>query len=73
MAFKDEYVKKYDRSTLKILGTVGEPINPSTWLWYHDVVGNRQCAIVDTYWQTETVNVTHFLLVFYCYIHRVVM
>ena len=50
----DEYVKKYDRSSLRVLGTVGEPINPEAWLWYHNVVGQAQCSIVDTYWQTET-------------------
>ena len=42
------------RSSLRILGTVGEPINPEAWLWYHRVVGNENCAIVDTFWQTET-------------------
>jgi len=40
---------------LKILGSVGEPINPEAWLWYHNVVGDGRCAIVDTFWQTETV------------------
>ena len=50
----DDWVKKYDRSSLRILGTVGEPINPSTWEWYYDVVGEKRCAIVDTWWQTET-------------------
>ncbi|VDO03581.1 unnamed protein product [Rodentolepis nana] len=50
----DEYVKKYDRSSLKVLGSVGEPINPSAWTWYYEVVGNGRCAIVDTFWQTET-------------------
>ena len=54
MKFGDEFVKKYDRSSLKVLGTVGEPINPEPWLWYYKVVGNSQCPIVDTYWQTET-------------------
>jgi hypothetical protein len=39
---------------VKVLGTVGEPINPEAWLWYHRVVGGQQCSIVDTYWQTET-------------------
>lgn len=48
---------RYDRSTLKVLGTVGEPINPEAWLWYYNVVGNKQCAIVDTFWQTETVSI----------------
>jgi acetyl-CoA synthetase len=50
----DEYVKKYDRSSLRILGTVGEPINPDTWRWYYTVVGDQRCSIVDTWWQTET-------------------
>jgi acetyl-CoA synthetase len=50
----DEYVKKYDRSSLRVLGTVGEPISPQTWRWYHDVVGEGRCAVVDTWWQTET-------------------
>jgi len=46
--------KKYDLSTLRVLGTVGEPIDPPAWKWYYEVVGNGKCAIVDTYWQTET-------------------
>ena len=50
----DSNVKKYDLSSLRVLGTVGEPINPEAWIWYYNVVGNKQCAIVDTYWQTET-------------------
>lgn len=50
----DEYVKKYNRKSLKILGTVGEPINPEIWKWYYDVVGEKKCFIVDTWWQTET-------------------
>jgi acetyl-CoA synthetase len=50
----DEFVKKYKRSSLRILGTVGEPINPQTWRWYHDVVGDGRCSVVDTWWQTET-------------------
>jgi acetyl-CoA synthetase len=49
-----EPVERYDRSTLRVLGTVGEPINPAAWEWYHDVVGAKRCAIVDTWWQTET-------------------
>ncbi|EEA08245.1 acetyl-coenzyme A synthetase, putative [Cryptosporidium muris RN66] len=52
--FGDEYVKKYDRSSLRILGSVGEPINPSAWRWYRNIVGDGRCPIVDTYWQTET-------------------
>lgn len=54
MKFEDSFVTKYDRSSLRVLGTVGEPINPEAWLWYHRVVGNEKCAIVDTFWQTET-------------------
>ncbi len=50
----DEFVKKYDRSSLKVLGTVGEPINPETWKWYFNTVGEGRCPIVDTWWQTET-------------------
>lgn len=50
----DDFVKKYDRSSLRVLGTVGEPINPDTWRWYYQVVGDGRCAIVDTWWQTET-------------------
>ena len=50
----DHHVKRYDRSSLRILGTVGEPINPDAWLWYHDIVGEGRCPIVDTWWQTET-------------------
>ena len=47
-------VCRYSRKTLKVLGTVGEPINPEAWLWYHRVVGDSRCAVVDTFWQTET-------------------
>ncbi|WP_154222812.1 acetate--CoA ligase [Marinicella rhabdoformis] len=50
----DEAVSKTDRSSLRILGTVGEPINPEAWRWYHEVVGDSRCPIVDTWWQTET-------------------
>lgn len=50
----NEYVKKYNRSSLKLLGSVGEPINPETWRWYYEVVGGSRCPIVDTWWQTET-------------------
>jgi acetyl-CoA synthetase len=50
----DEWVKKYKRDSLRILGTVGEPINPDVWRWYHDVIGERRCTVVDTWWQTET-------------------
>ncbi|MCK5248464.1 MAG: acetate--CoA ligase, partial [Spirochaetaceae bacterium] len=50
----DEWVKRYDRSSLKVLGSVGEPISPDTWKWYYEVVGESRCAVVDTWWQTET-------------------
>ena len=50
----DDYVTKTSRSSLKLLGTVGEPINPEAWQWYHRVVGKGRCPIVDTWWQTET-------------------
>ncbi|HJW71454.1 MAG TPA: acetate--CoA ligase [Geothrix sp.] len=50
----DEWVKKSSRKSLRVLGTVGEPINPEVWRWYHDVVGEGRCCIVDTWWQTET-------------------
>ena len=52
--FGEKFVTKYDRSSLKVLGTVGEPINEEAWRWYHDVVGGGRCPIVDTWWQTET-------------------
>jgi len=50
----DEHPKKHDLSTLRLLGTVGEPINPEAWIWYHRVIGGKKCPIVDTWWQTET-------------------
>ena len=50
----DELVKKTSRNSLKLLGTVGEPINPEAWKWYYEVVGEEKCPIVDTWWQTET-------------------
>jgi acetyl-CoA synthetase len=50
----DDWVTKTDRSSLRLLGTVGEPINPEAWKWYHRVVGDGRCPIVDTWWQTET-------------------
>lgn len=55
MAFSDTFVTKHNRSSLKVIGVVGEPINPSAWEWLYDVVGEKKCAIIDTYWQTETV------------------
>jgi acetyl-CoA synthetase len=54
MAAGEEAVKRTDRKTLKLLGSVGEPINPEAWEWYHRVVGEGRCPIVDTWWQTET-------------------
>jgi acetyl-CoA synthetase len=54
MGLGNEYVEKCDLSSLRILGTVGEPINPEAWNWYHEVVGKGKCPIVDTWWQTET-------------------
>jgi len=50
----DSWVKKHDLSSLRLLGTVGEPINPEAWMWYHRVIGGERCPIVDTWWQTET-------------------
>ncbi|RLF48643.1 MAG: acetate--CoA ligase [Thermoplasmata archaeon] len=50
----EEWPKKHDLSSLRLLGTVGEPINPDVWLWYYRVIGNEKCPIVDTWWQTET-------------------
>ena len=50
----DELPKKHDLSSLRLLGSVGEPINPEAWMWYHEVIGGGRCPIVDTWWQTET-------------------
>ena len=50
----EEYVRRTSRRSLRILGTVGEPINPEAWLWYYDHVGEQRCPVVDTWWQTET-------------------
>ena len=49
-----EHIIKHDLSSLKILGSVGEPINPEVWQWYHDVIGGKRCPVIDTWWQTET-------------------
>src|SRR4051794_34498663 len=49
-----EWPKKHDLSSLRLLGTVGEPINPEAWMWYHETIGGKRCPIVDTWWQTET-------------------
>jgi len=54
MAWGEDWPAKYDLSSLRLLGSVGEPINPKAWLWYHLVIGQERCPIVDTWWQTET-------------------
>jgi acetyl-CoA synthetase len=54
MKWGEEYPAKHNLSSLRLLGTVGEPINPKAWLWYHAVIGGERCPIVDTWWQTET-------------------
>ncbi len=54
MKWGDEHPKKYDLSSLRVLGSVGEPINPEAWMWYREVIGGGRCPIVDTWWQTET-------------------
>jgi acetyl-CoA synthetase len=50
----DDWPNRHDLSSLRLLGTVGEPINPEAWIWYHEVIGKKRCPIVDTWWQTET-------------------
>jgi acetyl-CoA synthetase len=50
----DQWPAQHDLSSLRVLGTVGEPINPEAWMWYHEVIGHKRCPIVDTWWQTET-------------------
>jgi acetyl-CoA synthetase len=54
MKWGDEHPNKYDLKSLRLLGSVGEPINPEAWMWYHEVIGGKRCPIVDTWWQTET-------------------
>jgi acetyl-CoA synthetase len=54
MKWGDQHPSKHDLSSLKVLGTVGEPINPEAWMWYHEKIGAERCPIVDTWWQTET-------------------
>ena len=54
MKYGTEPLKGYDISSLRVLGTVGEPINPEAWRWFYENVGNERCSIVDTFWQTET-------------------
>uniref|UniRef100_A0A8K9UU94 Propionate--CoA ligase n=1 Tax=Oncorhynchus mykiss TaxID=8022 RepID=A0A8K9UU94_ONCMY len=60
MKYGKEPLQKYDLSSLRILGTVGEPINPEAWHWYYEVVGQKRCPVVDTFWQTETVSTFPF-------------
>ena len=50
----DDFPNQYDLSSIRLLGTVGEPINPEAWMWYHNIIGGERCPIVDTWWQTET-------------------
>lgn len=54
MRYGDKIPAKYDLSSLKVLGSVGEPINPEAWRWYYENIGHSKCTVVDTYWQTET-------------------
>ena len=54
MKYGEEWPAKYDLSSLRVLGSVGEPINPEAWIWYYENIGRKQCSIVDTWWQTET-------------------
>ncbi|MEX0927774.1 MAG: AMP-binding protein, partial [Balneolales bacterium] len=54
MRFGDQWPKRHNLSSLRLLGSVGEPINPEAWRWYYDVIGNNKCPIMDTWWQTET-------------------
>ena len=54
MRWGDDYVKRHRLTSLRLLGTVGEPINPEAWIWYHTLIGRKRCPIVDTWWQTET-------------------
>lgn len=59
MKYGEDWVKKHDLSTLRLLGSVGEPINPEAWIWYYKHIGNEKCQIMDTWWQTET---GHFVI-----------
>jgi acetyl-CoA synthetase len=54
MKWGEQFPRRYDLSSLRLLGTVGEPINPEAWMWYHRVIGGERCPVVDTWWQTET-------------------
>ena len=53
-AMGTDWPKRHDLSSLRLLGSVGEPINPEAWVWYHEVIGGGRCPVVDTWWQTET-------------------
>jgi acetyl-CoA synthetase len=59
MKYGEDWLKKHDLSSLRILGSVGEPINPEAWMWYYKHIGNERCQIMDTWWQTET---GHFVI-----------
>jgi acetyl-CoA synthetase len=59
MKYGEDWIKKHDLSTLRLLGSVGEPINPEAWIWYFKYIGNENCQIMDTWWQTET---GHFII-----------
>src|SRR5207253_2185320 len=54
MRWGTSWPDKYDMSSLRLLGSVGEPINPEAWMWYHEHIGHARCPVVDTWWQTET-------------------
>lgn len=54
MAYPEHLVTDHDLSSLKVIGTVGEPLNAGAWKWLYEVVGQRRCSVIDTYWQTET-------------------
>lgn len=56
MGYNEKWIKNFDLSSLKLLGTAGEPINQEAWKWYYRVVGKSRCPIVDTYWSTESVS-----------------
>lgn len=58
----EEHTKGHDLDSLRTIGSVGEPINPEAWNWYHEHVGKKECAVVDTYWQTETGNLCRISL-----------
>ena len=66
----DDWVKAHDRSSLRVLGSVGEPIGPQAWHWYHGVVGEGRCPIVDTWWQTETGALFLFFFFFFFFFER---